>query len=258
MPASNPPAWRPVWPWVLAVGLVAGSQLFWLLRLQVDAGIAAPAYEPPPAWRVLNTTAARHTDWWERTQVWSPTLFALPDSVGFSEPVRDREIAVRPPIDSPPAMSMQLQERRREGESAYAVGQLDPHQFVRRVAQTVPVVPVDASIPRAASGSGEERGPWITLLESTPERALEHATWPVAENGWGGEPWVADGMLYVNESGVITQAILDMRPTDAAIKNQVLRTLQTWRWSPAASESIVRVEISYHSFASPEGGRHGR
>lgn len=253
---TDPSAWHPVWPWLVAVLLMGGSQLFWLLRLQVDAGVASPVHQSPPPWHVLNTAAAENTTGWDRAQVWSPTLFALPDAVGFSDVLRGREIAVRPPVDSPPPMSLQLLERKRVGDAEYAVAGMDPQSFRRRLLQDSTVIGHPVSPVRPAEIPLESAGPQITLIESMPSRDMENAAWPVLEDGWGEQSWVAEGMLYVNAFGVVTHAILDMRPTEPEMKSQVLRALRAWRWSPAADESMVRIGLSYR--APSPGAQHGR
>lgn len=239
-------SWVPMWHGGLALALMAGSLLFWWFQFWTDELVIVSDSAAAAPLQVIDIASAEQSDWWERAHVWLPTRFALPEPGGFSGVIHDRGIAVLPPVDQPPAMTMKLEERLTDPPESPLLISSVPGQTARRVTHLLPPERAPSRTTQLAPERARDADPVIAALQSPPAREQQRADWPPQPSeDWGADPWSLTGILYVNSEGVVTHVVIDMEPVIPRVSEQVRNQLLQWRWEPAPNESVVRVGISY-------------
>ncbi len=230
--------------WLIATLVAVSAHAFWLWGM--EWGAPQTAAEAP--------SVARWTlQFWDDTQlpdvvqdqlaVSSPTLFALPGPVGFSQAWLEDEIAVRPPVDQPPEITMQLARQRPADEQRVA-----PLPARGELLAAVAGQPLPIPRPAAQAISDDEWPspvPRLLELRGADTRAAEALDWPSGVTQWGSEGWQATGMITIDRSGTVTHVVLDQRPDEREVADRLVHTLHGWRWRPAQERTMVHFVASY-------------
>jgi predicted RNA-binding protein len=244
--------------WVLAILLAALLHVLWGLWFQ-PAVMETPDYVPRfplvsyiPFQSTLSSRDPGDTD---VRILWSPHLFALPSSVGFSQYAMTNEIGVRPPL----AMPMQT------------------HFFVDRSSS----VATGSDIRIVRSISDAARGVLTGMVLKTyqppvftPARSLQKPVYiELADDLKGAEfdnldldrPILAEGelawetVIYVefNRYGVVTHAIMDAPTPFEGINRFILRKLSELHLKDPGEGRSGRIIVRYAGTAGrmPGGAR---
>lgn len=230
--------------WLMAVLVAFGAHAFWLWGME---------WSTPPASAESSSSARWVLQFWDEAEasdalqdqlaVSSPTLFALPGSVGFSRTWLADEIAVRPPVDQPPEITMQLA-RQRSADEQWVVPLPNRSALLAEVGRKS--LPIPRPSPQAvANGEWPDPVPSVVELRGAEGRTAESLAWPAGTTYWGADGWHAVGMITVDSSGTVTHVVLDQRPDEGDVAQQLVRTLHRWRWRPADEATLVHFAVSY-------------
>ena len=235
------------WKWVLACALVLGLQAVWFFGLSPGQWVQPQETRPHrPAWRQVALPEDRtEADWARRLHLWSPILFALPATEGFSGAWRQQEIALRPPVHRPADTAMVLERRAGHSGTDPAVS-LPSWMALRAEAEAFPL---HHTLPEPEAGrawSSVSEAPVIERIERDQDRGVEQMDWPEGRDVWGDRSWIAELALQVNEQGVVTHALLEQSTPDPEVNARLVRVAHRWRWVPSKEGiQLIRLHVSY-------------
>lgn len=245
--------------WAILIGLAwhAGWALLLIPRPSPPrtARVAIPALSFLPGPAGLHDGADSGG---EARTVWSPVLFALPSAVGFSRPMLQQELDLRPPLD-PPSKSVMFLKRAESSAAAAAT----------------PGTPLADLVAQALQGAGvlPESSPAFSILPHTPSHGLVDIELSPSLKGAeprelprlevrrlpANKPWEAVAYVVISASGEMERVLLE-EPTPSARWNDLLvRALWQLRFDDLADERRGRITIRFagdtqQAAAAPEGG----
>ncbi len=237
---------------MLAVVLAVSSHAIWFFWLDTSSW-AHPEEAAPeqPTWTLLTWPMDDEDHPLANAlEIWSPAHFALPVAHGFSRPLLEEEVRVRPPVQRPVETAM-VRERSDSVPTADPAvrlpewSELRVHLDVQELHLPAPTMPEPARI--------AERSPVprVQRVKGMGDRASERLDLTEDAALWGTGPWSAKLSLHVDEWGAVTRVILDQRTPDTAVNEQLVRQAAAWRWAPADRTDTVRVRVIYGG-ATPE------
>jgi hypothetical protein len=242
-----------MWHWILAVLIALLLQVFGWIWLKPRDVFARPQRHPPR----LTYAANRRDMSTERTpgqqvqSVWSPVLFSLPTSVGFSRSLlTDGANSMRPPLQAPSTSSLFLMRPPRSTvEQPWAVRL---PRGARAMAMATPGGPallaVTQDVFTAAGGERSEGELDITFSGSLNRELFESMSIPEVCRGM--ESWTIDAHVRVDTRGNVMHVIYNSFPkhAQAALLRQAL---YKWRAVPADDSRAGRIKIFYHGRPGP-------
>jgi hypothetical protein len=233
-------------PWLVAILLVCTLQTVWWFGLSgPDLAMMVSTPQPAPLQWWPNAGGEPMTGTGPLVQVWSPTLFAYPAAAGFSQPMRSQEIAVRPPVDRPPEMSLQLARPSSQATTGPAVELLPWSLLLQRNDIAFPAA---AAPPVAAARDARDwpdLQPRVRMIQGVSGRLVEQVDLPQGSALWGGQAWEAACLVNVDGPGNVRHVLVEQGPDNTAIIEHLVRALSAWRWMPADGPEMFRIHLSY-------------
>ncbi len=230
--------------WLIAVLITILAHAFWLWGMEWRVPEVMTEAPSPARWVLQFWDEEQHSDaFQDQLAIASPTLFALPGSVGFSQAWLADEIAVRPPVAQPPEITMQLA-RQRPADEQGIVPLPDRDALLAEVSRHPLPIP-RPSPQRAGANDWPDPVPSVIELRGAEDRMAESLAWPAGTTYWGADGWRAGGMITIDQSGTVTHVVLDQRPDEADVAHQLVRALHRWRWRPSDQPSLVHFIVSY-------------
>ncbi len=182
--------------------------------------------------------------WSNYLTTWSPTLFALPDTMGFSRTVIFTDIAVRPPVDRPPTELLTLDRVPLSGQERPVIPLPDWAQVQGHRQDLALALPAPERVWREPDRLPDPL-PRVEQWVAGADRPVEDASFPSGSGMWGDRPWRAEAVLHVNAEGSVVQVMLATKPDEPDVTQPLLRALYAWRWAPVRADHRTRVWIAY-------------
>lgn len=215
---------------ILALSLAVLVHGLWLVAPQYPPEIAARPHK-------VRLYAYPNLD----TRVWSPTLFSLPSSMGFSGAMRQNASNVLPPLKSPVRIS-------RPTEVSMDLLFTEPvlqNELPLRSNLPVTLPPIALPVESAAWGYV-----WQLDALNGPKSQLEINRLPVSPPGGG--PLVVTGTFDFDRGGQVQSLILDPPALSPDLRTQVIRALRRVRQIKPAAPRRVRFRFAYVPAAEEE------
>lgn len=233
-------------PWLVATLLVCTLQVVWWFGLSgPDLARLASSPQPTPLQWWPNAGGETMTGAGPLVRVWSPTLFAYPAAAGFSQPMRAQEIAVRPPVDRPPEMSLQLVRPSSQTTAAPAVELLPWSVLLQRDDVAFPASASSPVVIARAATDWPDVLPRVRMIQGISGRLVEQVDLPHGAAFWGEQPWQAACLVNVDGPGNVRHVLVEQGPDNTAITEQLVRALSAWRWVPGDGPEVFRIDLSY-------------
>jgi len=240
-------------PLLLALLVAVLWHAFWIVGFRGRSQPARPTIRPLPSLRLAAVPAEADGVAADPRVVWSPVMFSLPTPFGFSRPILETRMDVRP-VSGLLEAEPRLLERPPEA-SAMSAGR-DPQleDILMAYLFRVSLPPLEAQVFQAGSL------PASSKVELMPEwSGAVFTAMPLPEN-WetaGDHPWELTAHLEVDESGRVGHVFLVHPCEYPKINLSVERALRNWQMAPgsAARSGRVLIRAAGPAAASPEAKR---
>ena len=233
--------------WFACAAIALGVHLGWFLILPAMPQRAAATVPAAPRVALMPDTLQDVRA--DVRLVWSPLLFAVPSTRGFSESLLQERIAFAPSAQGS-ALSPFLAGR---SEPPSGAGLTDGGTSLARVISaalsTLPLRPADAPAFKARPA---ETSVVLYIAWTDPSGAVRNVSVDVGPvDPWvDTRPWLAEAMLDIDAAGSVTHVFLE-KPTALKDRNAALaRILAVLRFDPAPAHSS-RVTVRYEGTYQP-------
>lgn len=240
----EPVARRRFWSWAVVLAVLWHVAWFTTVTHRVPP---ARAYHPPRtqvAYVALPADADRGRSVQENIlRVWSPALFALPTSTGFSGGATEERMGIKPPLQVPagpafliartPSAPARETESRldRKVQSAF-----DRLRAAPEVGSDEPVFsPMLPSVPASLS---------LSFLGGLSTLLAEPSNLPVPAEMPAGV-WMAEAEMRVSREGHVQHVFLVQRTPTAELDQHVVKALRVLRFEPLQEALTGRVRVHY-------------
>lgn len=167
-------------------------------------------------------------------RAWSPTLFSLPSSLGFSGAIRKNTNNVLPPLKSPLKLTTL---------SPVDLTALFPEPGLEKVMPVRSRLPVTVRVDSPEELAEPPSFVWtLQVLEGKGSRLeLNRLPAPPAD----GNALVLNGVMTFDPAGQITSLFLEPNSLKGSTRAQIIRALRRVRRSGEATEGRIRFRFAY-------------
>ena len=226
--------------WVPATILIVVLHVFWLIWLTPAEPEGVRRYvRPGPSLKILTTQSRSEKS---VRRIWTPTVLALPTSIGFSEIAMPEEISEGPSLRTPRGLVRFLNRESYKGGDVPIAQLVWNHSPVRVPAELDPepigILPTSGVTIRFESGLQIDVGGGLeveALLSLDLPRDLEE----------GSEEWDAEWWIQFDKKGFVDHVFLDHSSGDDRVDHAVRRALHQWKASPLVYGNAGWVKVRY-------------
>lgn len=166
------------------------------------------------------------------SRVWSPTLFSLPSSLGFSGVIKQRSSNVVPPLKTPLQVTMAYDFQPRDYFKNRDI--LFPESSTRFETTT-------RGLGRSPSTISEESGWVLRNVEGGVQMELTRQPPPISS----GNPVIMTGVLEFDAAGQVKSLIVDPVTPPEPWRSEMLQVLRRARISRGAGPVVIRFRFGY-------------
>lgn len=191
-----------------------------------------PQPPPPPGPKPTFFSLVAYPNLNART--WSPTLFSLPSSLGFSSAIRQKTSNVLPPLQSPVNLA---------SIEPVDLGAIFPESGLESPLNMRTRLPVTVSSAPPAVPPVQPAFSWRLQVLEGPLSDLELTRLPpppVSAN-----PLVITGVMSFDTAGQVRSLFLDPQSLAPELRTQVLRALRRVRRNGELKEARIRFRFTY-------------
>ena len=239
--------------WILAILMALGIQGFWWVWLR-PIHVVEQAYVREPA-RMIYMPIRENPQKPEKIDdgvhaVWSPVLFSLPTSVGFSQPMfSDGAGTMQPQLQAPSTSSLFLARAMKPLPLTWAVkSDVAIQNRLRVPGSHVPVI--DEMSPFESVGL-EQNGPGITwqFPDGLADVAFTANRFP--STCLQTQAWSFTVYIELDPRGNVAHAFLE-KVSDTMMSEALIRAVYQWRATPEEGTRVGRVLVQYDGSSSKE------
>lgn len=211
-------------PW----GLPILSMAFALLVHAMWLVMPQPWISPVEPGKPVRLVAYSNLD----SQVWSPTLFSLPSSLGFSGVMRQRTSSVVPPLKTPLKVTMPYDFQPRTYFKSHEITLPDPAEAFQSTSREI----------RGPSPVAVRESRWI-LRNVGGDIKIELTRQPPAVSS--GKPVVMTGVLEFDAAGQVKSLIVDPELPPEPWRSEMLHSLRRARIPRGVGPVSIRFRFGY-------------
>jgi hypothetical protein len=230
------------WPWTAAAGLSLSLHLGWFLLMDVES---APAYQRQIEMLPLRTMTIEDesSEWRELLAMYSPSTFALPSRAGFSRPLLEGAISLRPPVQPATEYAMLLERSELAGVQQDRMIVFPSLDSVRRRVPEFELMTGSADSQAPIPATRQAGVPSWQIIQAPPDRAIDHHALTAPAQGWGATPWLVECRIIVDADGWVRQVLLERRSPSAELNAHLVRQLHGWRWPAKSGAEPLHMQI---------------
>ena len=226
--------------WVLAAILIIVLHIFWLIWLTpAEPERVRRHVRPGPSLKILTTQSGSEKS---VRRIWTPTVLALPTSIGFSGIAMLEEISEGPSLRIPRGQVRFLHRESYKG-SDVPIAQLVWNHLPVRLPPELEPDPVGI-LPTSGIKMSFESGVQIDVGGGLEVEGLLSVDLP-RDLDEGSEEWHAECWIQFDKKGFVDHVFLDHSSGDDRVDHAVRRALHQWKSRPLVYGNTGWVKIHY-------------
>lgn len=255
---SKPKAYSITTPLVLAILVTIAWHAFWWAWLDVQSPLrrSPPLVRSMPQLTYLSLGNEREQGgfYGDLRKVWSPVLFALPTSVGFSRLERSRDVNLAPSIETPNNITVSFDRSVQRALEDKLTSREQLKATVQKTLDTLPLASVEGRVFAASSR--------LVLPEVRVEYSREVAAAhphdlfiPQEPALLGQDAWSAAAYIEIGEEGSVQHVLLQKPSTSPERDAWLVRALYQWRFEAQEAKKKGTVRFNYPGIPRPVSKR---